>query len=216
MFFFEWYFCGVTADKEQTLPRIPAWESAICKRLSQARKLLGLSQNAFASKIGIPRDRLASYEYGRAPLPADVAVAACLNFNISECWLCNGKAYYFQPSLFPDIDQFLRQMKPGMLFSQFYESVLQETVACRMASALAKEGHRLDRNRMQIDSAEEAKLKLRFLCEHWLESTPKDKLPVLVKRLLEVQQDFMEDNELIETRPLGTNTIIRKCKTGRR
>jgi len=64
----------------------------IASRLRQARERLGATQTEFAGQISISRDRLASYEDGRAMLHCDVALRVCRQFFISELWLATGAA----------------------------------------------------------------------------------------------------------------------------
>ncbi|MGP8199912.1 MAG: helix-turn-helix domain-containing protein [Limisphaerales bacterium] len=67
------------------------WQLAkIANRLREARESLGVTQTEFAAQIGISRDRLASYEDGRAVLRCDVALRLCRQFFVSEFWLAFG------------------------------------------------------------------------------------------------------------------------------
>ncbi len=65
----------------------------IANRLRQAREGLGATQTEFATQISINRDRLASYEDGRAILRCDVALRLCRQFFVSEFWLATGAAH---------------------------------------------------------------------------------------------------------------------------
>jgi transcriptional regulator with XRE-family HTH domain len=69
----------------------PEREDDILGRLKEAREFLRLSQKEFAEQIGISRERLASYESGRARLRCDVALRMCRHFFISELWLATGQ-----------------------------------------------------------------------------------------------------------------------------
>src|SRR5437867_3919297 len=62
-------------------------ERQVCRRLRDSRMKIGLSQSAIARKLGIPRDRLASYEQLRAPLKWGYGFLFCLEFGISLEWL---------------------------------------------------------------------------------------------------------------------------------
>jgi transcriptional regulator with XRE-family HTH domain len=64
----------------------------IANRLRLAREGLGVTQTEFAGQISISRDRLASYEDGRAVLRCDVALRVCRQFFVSEFWLATGAA----------------------------------------------------------------------------------------------------------------------------
>jgi DNA-binding XRE family transcriptional regulator len=64
----------------------------IANRLRQAREGLGATQTEFGDQISITRDRLASYEDGRAVLRCDVALRLCRQFFVNEFWLATGSA----------------------------------------------------------------------------------------------------------------------------
>jgi transcriptional regulator with XRE-family HTH domain len=70
---------------------LPDREMQICQRVRLVREMLGFSQAEFARQIGIQRQRLASYEEGRAPVRFDLALRVCHNFIISEKWLADGE-----------------------------------------------------------------------------------------------------------------------------
>jgi DNA-binding XRE family transcriptional regulator len=126
---------------------LPARELAICARLKEAReRLLGETQAAFASRVGISRERLLSYELARVPLRCELALRICRCAIISEEWLATGRTKSAQraaaergieerdaPSLRPF---FLRQcvdltaepeyheIAPGTLFSDAFDRTL--------------------------------------------------------------------------------------------
>lgn len=70
---------------------LPARELQVSERLRESRDRLRLSQSEFAAQVGINRQRLASYEEGRAPLRFDLALRICRQFIISEQWLATGE-----------------------------------------------------------------------------------------------------------------------------
>lgn len=60
------------------------------ERLKELRKTLGLTQQAFADKIGIKRNTVATYEIGRND-PIDAVISLiCREFNVNEEWLRTG------------------------------------------------------------------------------------------------------------------------------
>lgn len=61
------------------------------RRLKIVRTFFRLSQSEFADEAGIGRERLASYETGRVPLPLSVALSLCRRFVIGEYWLATGE-----------------------------------------------------------------------------------------------------------------------------
>jgi transcriptional regulator with XRE-family HTH domain len=117
--------------------KIPARQLAIGVRLKEARKFLGLSQKEFADGVGIKRVRLASYEGGYVPLKCEIALRACRRWSIDECWLATGREFKgqsgpsyrfgdaFRASIFLPGEPVLDKLRPGMLFSEAYDSVLR-------------------------------------------------------------------------------------------
>jgi len=79
-------------DRAPTLLDRETQLADIANRLRQAREGLGATQTEFAGQISISRDRLASYEDGRAVLRCDVALRVCRQFFVSEFWLATGAA----------------------------------------------------------------------------------------------------------------------------
>ena len=77
-------------QRAKTFEDMERQRAEIAHRLRQAREGLRLTQLEFAAQISITRDRLASYEDGRAPVRCDVALRACRQFFISEFWLALG------------------------------------------------------------------------------------------------------------------------------
>ena len=79
--------------KPQTRKRKPPLERErrVCERLKEARENLRFTQAEFAAEVGIKRQRLASYEEGRAPVRFDLALRICRQFILSEKWLATGK-----------------------------------------------------------------------------------------------------------------------------
>ena len=68
------------------------------ERIKKLRKVLDLTQQEFADKIGVKRNTIATYEIGRnVPLDA-VIVLICREFNVSETWLRTGEGDMFLPS----------------------------------------------------------------------------------------------------------------------
>lgn len=66
-------------------------------RLRKLRKALGLTQEEFASKIGIKRNSYANYEIGRNhPIDA-VVFSICREYHVSETWLRSGEGEMFLP-----------------------------------------------------------------------------------------------------------------------
>lgn len=59
-------------------------------RIKEVRKMSGLNQTDFGTKIGVSRDVIANIEYGRV-IPKDIHILAiCQNFKVNEEWLRTG------------------------------------------------------------------------------------------------------------------------------
>lgn len=60
------------------------------ERLRKLRKMLELTQQEFADRIGIKRNSYANYEIGRN-IPIDaIILSICREFNVNEDWLRTG------------------------------------------------------------------------------------------------------------------------------
>ena len=65
------------------------------ERIKQLRKVLNMTQQTFADKIGIKRNTMAQYEIGRN-IPIDAVITSiCREFNVNEEWLRNGEGEMF-------------------------------------------------------------------------------------------------------------------------
>lgn len=71
------------------------------ERLRKVRKVLDLTQQEFADKIGSKRNTVATYEMGRTDPSAAVISLICREFSVSETWLRTGDGEMFLP-LSPD------------------------------------------------------------------------------------------------------------------
>lgn len=60
------------------------------ERLRELRQLLGLTQGAFAEKIGIKQGSLSDIERGKVGLSNANILLICKTFNVSENWLRTG------------------------------------------------------------------------------------------------------------------------------
>lgn len=108
---------------------LPPLESEICARVREIRKRLKWSQPDFAKELGISREKLASYEYGRAPVRIEVALRIGMQFNINQRWLATGKEPrepYFE------VDSSVVEAIPvRTLFSEAYKLHFEELVEWR-------------------------------------------------------------------------------------
>lgn len=68
------------------------------KRLRKLRRELDLTQSAFADRIGMKQNTIATYEMGRS-IPSDQTIRSiCREFNVREEWLRNGTGEMFEPA----------------------------------------------------------------------------------------------------------------------
>ncbi|MET3590315.1 transcriptional regulator with XRE-family HTH domain [Bartonella silvatica] len=91
--------------------QINAPKTLLAKRLTEARKLIGLSRNTFSLKIGISLQGLGNYERGDRVLDATVLSSYGKKFGINLNWLLTGgdvfidmtkaQAFSFKPSAIP-------------------------------------------------------------------------------------------------------------------
>lgn len=65
------------------------------ERIMELRKSLGLSQEAFAKRIGIKGSAMSLIEGGRRNITTQVVTAICREFGVSEDWLRNGTGDMF-------------------------------------------------------------------------------------------------------------------------
>lgn len=85
------------------------------ERIKKLRKALDLTQQEFASKIGVKRNTVATYEMGRS-VPSDSALSLiCKTFNVNEQWLRTGEGEMFnQPQSRKDeIQHMVERMMEG-------------------------------------------------------------------------------------------------------
>lgn len=116
---------------------LPKKEKAIGRRLRAVREYLKLSQTNFSEQVGISRERLATYEEGRAPLPSDIGLRICRIFFLSEAWLATGQLEFSSPQgisngisrlcMGLELEPIARQIKPGLRFSVAFDCLLKET-----------------------------------------------------------------------------------------
>lgn len=74
------------------------------ERLKELRRTLNLTQQAFADRLGVKRNTVATYETGKSN-PSDAAVLLiCREFNVSEIWLRTGEGEMFTPNPATELD----------------------------------------------------------------------------------------------------------------
>ncbi len=119
---------------------VPQREQEIGRRLRQFREAKKLSRVAFAREVGLDSTTFANYEFGRVPLPYEVAKRIGFKLNLNPVWLAEG----FGPlevyvELHPSLEN---KIAPRSLFSAAYDQVLKKTVGrfqrMKAAAALAQ------------------------------------------------------------------------------
>lgn len=100
-------------------------------RIRQLRKELKLTQQAFADRIGVKQNTVATYEIGRNPPTDTVLNLICREFNVSRAWLETGEGEMFQPM---DRDAVIAGFVGGVLASE------PDSFKRRFISALATLG----------------------------------------------------------------------------
>lgn len=68
------------------------------ERIKKIRRMLDLTQQEFASRIGIKRNTIANYEAGRNEPIDSVISLICREFNVNEKWLRTGEGEMFAPA----------------------------------------------------------------------------------------------------------------------
>lgn len=132
----EEYYFGVDS-KPHPFTSLDDREAAICRRFREVRTHLKWKMPDFAQALGITRDRLASYEYARAPIRYGLARDMCERFNVNQRWLFGGvlpRGHYV------DIAKSYEDKVPFRLrFSEAYERFLSEVLEAELPRIA--EGH---------------------------------------------------------------------------
>lgn len=68
---------------------------SIGNRVKELRKATNITQQAFADRLGLKRNTIATYEVGKAE-PSDRTISdICREFNVNEIWLRTGEGEMF-------------------------------------------------------------------------------------------------------------------------
>jgi len=79
------------------------------ERIKKVRKVLDLTQQDFADRIGSKRNTVATYEMGRSTPSAAVITLICKIFNVSERWLRTGEGEMFAPEPEFNLDEYVKR-----------------------------------------------------------------------------------------------------------
>lgn len=80
----------------------------ISERIKLLRKYLGLTQSAFAEKIGLKATAVGLYESGSRAVTERSIISICQAFNIREEWLRTGKGEMIQSEKAFSLDEYVR------------------------------------------------------------------------------------------------------------
>lgn len=81
----------------------------MCERIKKLRKTLDLTQQEFASRIGIKRNTIANYETGRNE-PVDTVISLiCREFSVNQEWLRTGEGEMFVPKANNALETLIRE-----------------------------------------------------------------------------------------------------------
>ena len=96
-------------------------------RIKKLRKELDLTQQAFADKLGVKRNTVATYETGKSN-PSDAAIALiCREFNVNEEWLRTGEGDMFKPESKDALDELIAQYRLPREFRSLIDKYLELT-----------------------------------------------------------------------------------------
>ena len=74
------------------------------ERIKRIRKMLDLTQQEFADRIGIKRNTIANYESGRNEPVDSVISLICREYGVNEIWLRTGDGEMFTPNPATELD----------------------------------------------------------------------------------------------------------------
>ncbi|MGN0141532.1 MAG: helix-turn-helix domain-containing protein, partial [Roseburia sp.] len=73
-------------------------------RIKKLRKVLDLTQQAFADAIGLKQNSIALIESGKRNISNQALLSICREFNVNETWLRTGEGEMFNPSTESTLD----------------------------------------------------------------------------------------------------------------
>ena len=65
------------------------------ERIKELRKILGLTQQKFADRLGLKRQTIAAYEIGNIEPSESTLLLICKEFSVNKEWLLTGKGETF-------------------------------------------------------------------------------------------------------------------------
>lgn len=132
--------------------KLPSREIAVCRRIIEVRKLLGLEQEKLATSLGISRERLSSYENLRAPLRYELGNRLCAVLDLNQRWLATGKLPQLRYMNFPGLSE---SIPARTLFTEAYDSALKDPVERAIAGDAAISNQPVDEENFHLISNNE-------------------------------------------------------------
>ena len=106
------------------------------ERIKKLRKILDLTQQEFADKLGIRQNTVAKYETGRGTPTRSVVSLICREFRVNEEWLRTGAGKMFQPAPRDALDELIEQYRLPREYRSLTEKYLELTPAQQEAVVL--------------------------------------------------------------------------------
>lgn len=92
--------------------------------MTKVRKRLNLTQDTFASTIGLSRSAISNIENGNRTITNRVILDICREFNVNEEWLRTGSGHMFiEPSTF-SFDEYAKQIGCSELKTELLKFLL--------------------------------------------------------------------------------------------
>jgi DNA-binding phage protein len=157
-----------------------------------------------ARVLGISRERLASYEYGRAPLRYGVADDFCLTCSVNQRWLAEGRP----PSSYrvPIAEKLSNTIPRDMLFSEAFDRFLRnpidhhlkevaKAVGWREQDLDASVGMHFVLHAGETPASNAARL-MTTIFEPLMDRLPEDLYPQLFRTIYKAVKSFTLEHEL--------------------
>lgn len=103
------------------------------ERIKSIRSALGLSQEAFGSRLGIKKAAVSRIESGAVNLTETNVILICERFNVSREWLLNGTGEMFLPESSDSLDALAEQYDLTPLEREIFENYCKLSKAQRLA-----------------------------------------------------------------------------------
>ena len=103
------------------------------ERIKSIRSALGLSQEAFGSRLGIKKAAVSRIESGAVNLTETNIMLICEKFNVSREWLLNGTGEMFRPESSDAMDKLAEQYNLSDLEKEMLENYCKMSKEQRLA-----------------------------------------------------------------------------------